>query len=108
MKLRIDPERISFRIDFDELDMLLDLGEIQEVTPVPEGRLSYKIICMPAGSTAAFWVRDGAYILSLSKDVIENHKAALPSLKGIISEFAGGTKVSLEVNLKKKLKHSLE
>ena len=107
MKLRIDPEIISFRIDFDELEYLLEKGHIQEVTPLANGNLRYQVICLPAGSAATFQTGNNAYILSLSKDIIEAHKATLPSLKGIITKFDGGVNVSLEVNLKKKLKRSL-
>ncbi|PCI51067.1 MAG: hypothetical protein COB49_03025 [Alphaproteobacteria bacterium] len=112
MKLRIDPEKISFRLDFDELELLLDKGEIQEITKLPKGRLTYKVICLPAGGTARFQAEGSACILSLPQNVIKGHKAALPSLKGITTEFDGQNgskiKVALEVNLKKKLKHSLE
>lgn len=112
MKLRIDPEKISFRLDFDELEQLLNEGEIQETTELPEGSLTYKVTCSPEGSATDFQAGDGAYTLSLARDVIEDHKAALPSLKGIICTFptrsGGKIKVSLEVNLKKKLKRSLE
>ncbi len=108
MKLRIDPEKISYRIDLDELELLLKQGTLQEITPLPEASLTYKIICLPAGSSPDFQARDGEYILSLSKDVMEDHKAALPSLKGIINEFDDSVIVALEINLKKKIKHSLE
>lgn len=107
MKLRIDPEKISFRINFDQLEKLLEQGQILAITALPQGHLTYKIICLPAGSPPEFQASDRAYILSLPRDVIEGHKAALPCLKGIITEFDGGVKVTLEVNLKKKLKHSL-
>jgi len=106
MKLRINPEMICFRIDFDELDRLQNMGEIQETTALPEGKLTYKVICLPAGSPPAFQAENGAYILSLSRDVIENHKADLPCLTGIITDFSNSVKVSLEVNLKKKIKRS--
>lgn len=108
MKLRIDPDKISFRIDFDELEQLLEKGKLQETTALPEGSLTYKIICMPAKSSPEFLVRDGDYVLSLARDVIEEHKTALPSLKGVVNIFGRNAKVSLEVNLKKKLKRSLE
>lgn len=111
MKLRIDPEKISFRLDFDELEQLLEQGGMQEVIALPEGNLTYKIICLPAGSAPAFQAGAETYSLSLARDVIEDHKSALPSLKGIIVKFPtrNGSKinVSLEVNLKKKLKRSL-
>lgn len=108
MKLRIDPEKISFRLDFDELEHLLERGEILETTALPEGSLSYKVIALPAGSSPEFQAKNGAYILSLPRDIIEDHKAALPSLTGIITDFGGSVIIALEVNLKKKLKHSLE
>lgn len=107
MKLRIDPEIISFRIGFDELEYLLEKGNIQETTPLADGNLRYEVICLPAGSEARFQSSNNAYILSLSKDIIEAHKDELPSLSGIATEFDGGVKVSLEVNLKKKLKRTL-
>ncbi|MBL4893660.1 MAG: hypothetical protein JKY59_02130 [Emcibacter sp.] len=111
MKLRIDPEKISFRLDFDELEILLREGVIQDSTPLPESHLKYKVITLTAGSKATFQATNGAYILSLPRDVVEAHKATLPSLKGIVTAFPcqnGDLLVSLEINLKKKLKHSLE
>ncbi len=107
MKLRIDPEKISFRIDFDELEKLLNEGEIKETTALPHGNLVYKVICLPAGLESDFQAADGAYILSLARNILEDHKSALPSLKGIKSEFNGKATVTLEVNLKKKVKRSL-
>ena len=111
MKLRIDPEKISFRLDFDELEYLLNEGQIKARTPLPEDCLNYKIIVLPDGSEADFQAASNSYILSLPRDVIEEHKTTLPSLKGIVTDFPcekGELIVSLEVNLKKKLKHSLE
>ncbi len=110
MKLRINSEKISFRLDFGELDLLLTQGEIIETTRLPHDCVTYKIICLPAGSSAIFTAGGGHFTLSLARDVIENHKGELPSLAGIISEFPcrdGGTiQVSLEVNLKKKIRRA--
>lgn len=112
MKLRIDPEKISFRLDLDEVEKLLDQGELQEKTPLPEGHLVYKIICLPTGAAAEFQAGEDAFTLLLARDVIETHIASLPSLQGVISQFSAqnGARldVALEVNLKKKLKRSLE
>lgn len=112
MKLRIDPDKISFRIDLSELEQLLDKGKIHGQTPLPKDSLSYTLIRLPPGSDARFQAQDNSYILSLPQDIIEAHKATLPSLKGIITLFpcqnGDSLQVALEVNLKKKLKHSLE
>ncbi|VAV94244.1 hypothetical protein MNBD_ALPHA02-1965 [hydrothermal vent metagenome] len=112
MKLRIEVGKISFRLDFDELVRLLTDGDIQQKIDLPQGQLSYIISVLPTGSPADFQTRDGVYILFLARDVIEDHKSALPALKGIVNHFAtekgGEITVALEVNLKKKVKHSLE
>lgn len=111
MKLRLEADKICFRLDFPELERLLDRGEIQERTDLPEGGLTYRIICSPQGTAPSFKTDGEHFTLSLARDVIEEHKAALPSLKGIGGEFStqngGRLAVTLEVNLKKKLKHSL-
>jgi len=105
MKLRIDPSKISFRLDFDELMHLKTHGDIQEVITLPQGHLTYKVISLPAGGAPEFEVAGPLYTLSLPQDMIAAHHAALPSLDGIICCFPcqqGGTiTVSLEVNLKK-------
>ncbi|MCF6215879.1 MAG: hypothetical protein L3J58_06865 [Emcibacter sp.] len=110
MKLRIDPKKISFRLDLDELDLLLTQGDIMEKTNLPQGCLTYKIICLPAGSSPIFTADKGDFTLSLAQDVIENHRGNLPSLAGIISEFPSQKgdiiQVSLEVNLKKKIRRA--
>jgi len=112
MKLRIDPKKVSFRLDLDELTELLNQGEVRAETPLPEGKLSYKIICLPPGSAPDFQAEKNSFSLYLARDTIEAHKASLPSLQGIQCQFStrGGDRldVSLEVNLKKKLKRSLE
>ena len=108
MKLRIDPSKICFRIDFDKLELLLTQGRLQETILLPETVINYKIIVLPAGSQADFSQNGGNFTLSLARDVIENHKKSLPSLAGIMTRFPirNGEKitVSLEVNLKKKPK----
>ncbi|VAX05125.1 hypothetical protein MNBD_ALPHA03-531 [hydrothermal vent metagenome] len=108
MKLRIDPKKISFRLNLGELDLLLTQGDIMERTNLPQGCLIYKIICLPAGSPPIFTAGKGNFTLSLAQDVIENHRGNLPSLAGIISEFpsreGGIIQISLEVNLKKKIR----
>ncbi len=120
MKLRLETEhdqghdqgKIGFRLDFDELTALLSSGEISQRLALPDGYLSYKVICLPAGSKAEFTAYEQSFTLSLARDVIENHKAGLPSLKGIVTDFpdrnGGRLTVSLEVNLKKKLKRALK
>jgi len=112
MKLRIDQERINFRLDFDELVHLLDQKKLQETVQLPNGSLSYKVVCLPAGSAPDFQTTGDSMTLSLAHDVIEGHKSALPSLQGIVCHFparnGGRIEVSLAVNLKKKLKRSLE
>jgi len=110
MKLRIDPKKISFRLDLGELDLLLTQGDIMETTSLPQGCLTYKIICLPAESSPIFTTGKENFTLSLARDVIENHRGNLPSLAGIISEFSsregGIIQVSLEVNLKKKIRRA--
>jgi len=90
---------------------LLASGELSERLTLPDGFLSYTIVCLPAGSKAEFTTYEQSFTLSLARDVIENHKAELPSLKGIVTDFpdrnGGRLTVSLEVNLKKKLKRTL-
>ena len=112
MKLRIDPDKISFRLSFEELELLLDQGEIQERISLPVGHFSYRVTRLTAGSPPKFQTGPSGYRLSLARDTLEDHKAALPSLKGIICDFAtesdGQISVALEINLKKKLKHKLD
>ena len=43
MKLRIDPDKISFRLSFEELELLLEQGEIQEKVSLPVGHFSYRV-----------------------------------------------------------------
>lgn len=107
VKLRIDPDNISFRLDFYELGQLLKDGEIKQTTALPGGWLTYKVICLPPGSAPGFQADGAVYCLSLAQNVIEEHKAALPSLKGIVNDFGHRTTVTLEVSLKKKVKRSL-
>lgn len=111
MKLRIDPESISYRLDFDELEKLLAEGQLVETLALPEDHLTYRVTCLPHAAEASFQAQDQTFHLTLSRDSLLEHKAALPSLKGIIHSFPtqkGGTlDVSLEVNLKKKIKRSL-
>ncbi len=115
MKLRLEADqrsnKIGFRLDYDELTALLTSGEISECLALPDAHLSYTIVCLPAGSKAEFTTNEYSFNLSLARDVIESHRAELPCLKGIVTEFPGhdGSRlmVSLEVNLKKKLKRSL-
>ncbi|MBL4767475.1 MAG: hypothetical protein JKY94_07105 [Rhodobacteraceae bacterium] len=112
MKLRIDPKKISFRLDLDELEQLLEQGEIEENTALPVGHIRYRVTRLPAGSPPKFQADPSGYHLSLARNILEDHKAALPSLKGIVCVFAteksGQINVALEINLKKKLKHKLE
>ncbi|NOZ42199.1 MAG: hypothetical protein GXP02_03400 [Alphaproteobacteria bacterium] len=112
MKLRIDPERISFRLDLEQAKTLLERGKFEQATPLPDGEITSRIICLPAGSEAGFQAGDNVFTLSLARDVIEDHIASLPSLHGIVTQFstAGGNsfEVALEINLKKKLKRSLK
>lgn len=112
MKLRIDPKKISFRLDVEELEHLLEQGEIEAKTALPVGHIHYRVTCLPAGSRPKFQADPSGYSLSLAQDTLEDHKAALPSLKGIVCVFAtenaGQISVALEINLKKKLKHKLE
>ncbi len=116
MKLRLEADhdqgKIGFRLDFDQLTLLLASGEISETLALPDGHLSYRVICLPAGSKAEFTAYQQSFTLSLARDVIESHKAELPSLKGIVTDFpdrnGGRLTVSLEVNLKKKLKRALK
>ena len=111
MKLRIEPGLISYRLDFDELEQLLDQGQLEQDVPLPDSILSYRITCLPEGAKTTFQAGGQTFSLALAKDIIEEHKAALPSLKGISTIFPaqnGGTvEVSLEVNLKKKIKRAL-
>ncbi len=119
MKLRIEPGKIGYRLDFDELERLLAEGQLEEKLALPRGHLTYRVICRPAGAKATFETNEqggeqagGArFTLSLARDALEDHKAALPSLKGIVSVFAGANQspveVSLEINLKKKIKRAL-
>jgi len=106
MKLRIDPDKICFRLTLGELNHLLDQGEIKEVVTLPNGCLTYQVICLPEQSNAEFTGDTQNYTLSLAREVIENHKENLPSMDGIISKFPcrddGVITVSLAVNLKKK------
>ncbi len=111
MKLRIEPSKICFRLDFEELEHLLAHGEIQEKIALPHSQLIYKVIGLPNGSAPDFQVKDALYALSLPKDMIEDHKAALPSMDGIIYEFpclnGENIKISLEINLKKSRKRAI-
>jgi len=116
MKLRIDPKKISFRLDLDEVGILLKEGRLQAKTPLPDGELCYEIICLPPGSPSDFQTDfqkgSNIFTLWLARDIIEAHIARLPSLRGIICRFptrdGDMLDVSLEVNLKKKIKRSLK
>lgn len=110
MKLKIEPQKISFRLDMTELDQLLRDGEIADNTPLPTEKLAYQVVCLPPQSEPSFQNDDMILTLSLPRDKVEAHKAELPSLRGIATEFAtpnGPVTVTLEINLKKKLKRSL-
>lgn len=112
MKLRIDPGKISFRLDLDEVKTLLEEGKLRTETPLPDGELHYEIICLPPGSPSDFQADGTGFTLWLARDIIEQHIARLPSLQGIICRVPARDgdllEVALEVNLKKKLKRSLE
>ncbi|PHZ84534.1 DUF7009 family protein [Paremcibacter congregatus] len=112
MKLRIEPDKISYRLDLFELDSLLEDGEISTATALPQGEISYRILCLETGKAPAFTVVDQTFTLCLARDVLLAHKADLPSLNGVITTFPTQTghrlDVALEINLKKRRKHQLE
>lgn len=112
MKLRLDPDKISFRLDLPELDLLLERGELLENLHLPDRTLTYRIIAQPEGTEAGFSSEPNLWVLSLPRDKLIAHKTELPSLTGIVTQFTTAQNttlhVALEVNLKKKLKRRLE
>ncbi|MCF8473441.1 MAG: hypothetical protein K9G26_01985 [Emcibacter sp.] len=110
MKLRLDPNSLCFRLDFNEFEQLLEQGQIQNILYLPHNTVTYDVICLPFGSKATFKAKDGHFTLSLAREILEDHKESLPSLSGIINDFATeqgkNIEVSLEINLKKKRKYS--
>jgi len=112
MKLRLDPEKISFRLDLPELDQLLEQGQISEELHLPDHTLTYRIISLPEGAMPTFTSENTLWCLSLPRDQMISHKSELPSLTGIVTRFTTTQNtpldVALEVNLKKKLKRQLD
>lgn len=111
MKLRLQPGKVSYRLELDDLDRLLEKGKLQQDIILPTGHLYYDVVCLPAGAPPQFEACDYRLSLALPRDRLIAHKADLPCLKGIIISFptpAGPhLDVALEVNLKRKRKHQM-
>ena len=112
----MEPGLICYRLDFDELEQLLTQGQLEQSLALPKGELHYRVFCLPKEEKAVFQTEQMnssqmIFSLSLARDTIEAHKAALPSLKGISHFFtcqnSDDLEVTLEVNLKKKVKRGL-
>lgn len=109
MKLQIQNQELRFRIDEAELAVLLDGGEVTNVTVLGDGMAFRQSLHLHVDAKPLFEADADGWRLLLPETAVREHVRQLPSKQGLIfeleREMAAALMVRFDVDVRDSLQH---